>query len=62
MTERKRDSWLVRALLAIPPWLLAPLMIAVVASVLIGVGAAWGSFMYGDWKCGMPGVECRRIP
>lgn len=36
-------------------WLLGAL------TVLLLLGAAYGHFMYGDWTCGMPGVECRKV-
>ena len=28
---------------------------------ILGIAAAWGSWMHGDWKCGMPGVQCRKV-
>lgn len=34
------------------------IIIAVVTFVLPCVFCAW---VYGDWKCGLPGIECRKV-
>ncbi len=36
----------------------ALVLIAVIASVYLGICAAYGDAMYDDWRCGMPTVQC----
>lgn len=32
---------------------------ALIISVILGLAGGYGHLIYGDWKCGMPGVHCR---
>lgn len=48
----KEEAWMT--------WLFG-LFFAAVVGLLLGAGVLYGKWMYGDWKCGMPGVHCRRI-
>lgn len=33
---------------------------SVLLVVLVG-SIAFGAFVYGDWKCGLPGVKCVKV-
>lgn len=39
----------------------AILLIALMVSAVLGIAALYGHEMYNDWRCGMPGVQCRRV-
>lgn len=34
-------------------------LVALIFVALFGGGVLYGHCMYGDWRCGMPGVQCR---
>lgn len=38
----------------------AAVVVALLA-VVLGASCAYARWVYGDWKCGMPGVKCRKV-
>ena len=40
----------------VPIWIVLAVLVGVVGSSLL-----WGHCMYGDWKCGVPDVQCRKV-
>lgn len=40
--------------------ILAVSILVAIAAVLLGFSVGYARWMYGDWKCGMPGVQCRK--
>ena len=36
-------------------------MAAALATIAMVLSTVYASWVYGDWTCGLPGVECRRI-
>lgn len=43
------------------PWWVDLLILLLLLAIIGVLGAAHGYFAYGDWRCGMPGVHCRKI-
>lgn len=40
--------------------LAATVLVLAVVALYVGVSCAWASVTYGDWHCGLPGVQCRK--
>jgi hypothetical protein len=54
LNERAEDA--DRAARRLARWLMCGIVVAAV--VLPCVFCEW---VYGDWKCGLPGIECRKV-
>jgi len=38
----------------------AAVMITALLVVIVGEMVLYGALKYGDWRCGFPGIQCRR--
>lgn len=46
------------------PWQLWALIVAIAMTILViclVLAGVYGQFIYGNWRCGMPEVECRLV-
>lgn len=43
------------------PWWVDTILLIVIVGIVLGLSAARAHWAYGDWKCGMPGVHCRKL-